>query len=120
MGIMSQPKYNKIEFKILNAGVWGLYSSSVHLGPWTFEWNVTRVYIAKTIFLILRFELLKRPQDRNRLYNSWISCKWFVINKKFCVSQFIVSTVKFATLSPSIFLLAWRRVDTETIQGTAN
>ena len=44
MGIMSQPKYNKIEFKILNAGVWGLYSSSVHLGPWTFEWNVTRVY----------------------------------------------------------------------------
>ena len=24
-------------------------------------------------------ELLMRPQGRNRLYNSWISCKWFVI-----------------------------------------
>ena len=72
MGIMSQPKYDKIEFKILYAGVLGLYPSSVHLGPWTFEWIVTRVNIELTIFLTFFSSLKKYMSISSLLTTSWL------------------------------------------------
>ena len=42
--------------------------------------RVKKIPISPFLYIdIYDQELLMRPQGRNRLYNSWISCKWFVI-----------------------------------------